>query len=60
MSRAERFARLFARRRHAFATGIASLTLFFAWQLQHLEIFTQFLDLLPRGHPYIQVYEDYR
>ena len=56
---AESFARLFARRRHLFALGIGLLTLFFAWQMTHLRIETRFLDLLPRGHPFIQTYEAY-
>ena len=60
MSRSERFSRFFARRRYAFAAGIFLCTAFFAWQMRHLEIFTQFLDLLPRGHPYIETYERYR
>jgi predicted RND superfamily exporter protein len=60
MSWAERFSRFFARRRHFFAVGIALLTAFFAWQLRHLEIYTQFLDLLPRAHPFIRNYEAYR
>lgn len=60
MSGAERFSRFFARHRHAFAIVIALATLFFAWQMRKLEIFTEFLDLLPRSHPYIQTYEQYR
>jgi len=60
VTNAERFSRFFARHRHAFALGITLVTLFFAWQLRKLEIFTQFLDLLPRRHAYIQTYEQYR
>ncbi len=60
MSAAERFARFFARRRHAFALAIAAITAFFAWQATRLEIFTQFLDLLPRGHEFVRIYETYR
>jgi len=60
VSLSERFSRFFARHRHAFALGIALPTLFFAWEIRHLEIFTQFLDLLPRGHPYVRTYEAYR
>jgi len=56
---AERFARLFARRRHVFAAGMGLVTLFFAWQTTHLRIETRFLDLLPRGHPFIGTYEAY-
>ncbi len=60
MTRAERFSRFFARHRHAFAIVIALLTVFFAWQMRKLEIFTEFLDLLPRSHAYIETYEQYR
>ncbi len=60
MSAAERFSRFFARHRHAFALAIALATALFAWQIRKLEIFTQFLDLLPRRHAYIQTYEQYR
>ena len=60
VSVAERFSRFFARHRHAFALAIALPTVFFAWQMRRLEIFTQFLDLLPRGHPYVRTYEAYR
>ena len=57
VSAAERFSRFFARRRNWFALAIALVTGFFAWQLRHLEIYTQFLDLLPRAHPFIRTYE---
>jgi len=60
VTRAERFSRFFARQRQWFALGIATLTLFFAWQMRQLEIFTQYLDLLPRAHPFIHTYEAYR
>src|SRR6266496_3135666 len=35
------------------------LTFFFGWQLKHLDISTRFSDLLPRNHPYIQIFEKY-
>jgi predicted RND superfamily exporter protein len=60
VSVAERFSRFFVRHKHAFALGIAAITGFFALQLPKLEIFTQYLDLLPRRHPYIRTYEQYR
>jgi hypothetical protein len=60
MSGAERFARFFARRKNWFALVIAVITAFFAVQMRHLEIYTQFLDLLPRNHPFIRTYEAYR
>ncbi len=60
MSGAERFSRFFARRKNWFALAIAVITGFFAWQMRHLEIYTQYLDLLPRAHPFIHTYEAYR
>ncbi len=60
MNRSERFSRFFAAHRHAFALVIALVTAFFAWHARHLEIYTQFVDLLPREHPYIHTYERYR
>jgi uncharacterized protein len=60
MTAAERFSRFFAKNKNGFAAVIAAATLFFAWQMRHLEIYTQFLDLLPRNHPFIQTYETYR
>ena len=60
MSGAERFSRFFARRKNWFAVGIALITGFFLFQMRHLEIYTQYLDLLPRAHPFIHTYESYR
>ena len=42
MSAGERFSRFFARHRHVFAIAIALVTVFFAWQMRKLEIFTEF------------------
>lgn len=36
------------------------LTLFFAWEIKHLDISTRFSDLYPRNHPYVQTFEKYR
>jgi len=60
VSAAERFSRFFARRRNWFAAAIAIVTAFFAVEMRNLEIFTQYLDLLPRAHPFIRTYEAYR
>jgi predicted RND superfamily exporter protein len=38
---------------------IALLTVFFAWEVKHLDISTRFSDLYPRNHPYIQTFEKY-
>lgn len=55
-----RFSRFFAAHRHAFALSIAAVTLAFAYQLRHLEVYTRFADLLPTDHPFIDTYRDYR
>ncbi len=55
-----RFCRFFVAWRHAFALAIAIATLALGSQIRHLEVFSQFSDLLPRDHPYIQTYEAYR
>ena len=35
------------------------LTIFFAWEVKHLDISTRFSDLYPRNHPYIKTFEKY-
>jgi hypothetical protein len=54
-----RFSRFFIRHRHVNLTLIGAATLFFAYHAAQLQVFSQFIDLLPRSHPYIQVYEKY-
>lgn len=39
--------------------AIALLTLFFAWEVKHLDISTRFSDLYPRNHPYVKTFEKY-
>lgn len=39
---------------------ILALTAFFAFRLPSLEIYTDFADLLPQGHPYIQLHNEIR
>jgi len=53
------FSRWFLRHRLAFLILIAALTVFFGWKALQLQVFSQFIDLLPRNHPFIQVYERY-
>jgi hypothetical protein len=49
------------RHRWPLALAIAAGTLFFLWfSWFHLTIFTNFFDLYPPRHPYIQVYTKYR
>ena len=60
MSAAERFSRFSRGGRTGSRWRSRVVTGFFAWQMRHLEIYTQFLDLLPRNHPFIRTYEGYR
>ncbi len=45
--------------RLAATIGVVLLTLFFAWEIKHLDISTRFSDLYPRNHPYIKIFEKY-
>jgi len=36
------------------------MTLGLAYQLEHMRVYTNFFDLYPPGHPYIQLYQKYR
>ena len=38
---------------------IGAATLFFGYQALQLQVFSQFIDLLPRDHQFIEVYEKY-
>jgi predicted RND superfamily exporter protein len=54
-----RFSRFFIRHRLVNLTLIGGATLFFGYKALQLQVFSQFIDLLPRDHPYIEVYEKY-
>ncbi|HTO52467.1 MAG TPA: MMPL family transporter [Myxococcota bacterium] len=54
-----RFSRFFIKYRGFNLAIIGGLTLFFLYEGLQLQVFSQFIDLLPRNHPYIQVYEKY-
>jgi predicted RND superfamily exporter protein len=54
-----RFSRWFVRHRGPNLAAIGALTLFFGYHALQLQVFSQFIDLLPRQHPYIEVYEKY-
>jgi predicted RND superfamily exporter protein len=71
----EAYLRFLLRRRLAVALVTAVLTVFFAWQCTHIRVLPQFLDFYPstakitvfgheltwrRGHPYIDIYNDFR
>jgi uncharacterized protein len=40
--------------------AILAVTAFFAFEARKVEMYSQFADLLPQGHPYIQVYNKFR
>ena len=56
---AVRFSRFFIKYRGVNLAIIGGLTLFFLYNAVQLQVFSQFIDLLPRNHPFIQVYEKY-
>ncbi|MFQ5665627.1 MAG: RND family transporter [Candidatus Binatia bacterium] len=57
----ERYLVFLLRRRAAISVVIAIGTLFFVWfTATRLTIFTNFFDLMPPHHPYIQLYTKYR
>jgi predicted RND superfamily exporter protein len=54
-----RFSRFFIRHRLVNLILIGGATVFFAYNALQLQVFSQFIDLLPRNHPFIQIYEKY-
>ena len=54
-----RFSRFFIKWRGVNLVLIGGATLFFAYHALQLQVFSQFIDLLPRNHPFIQIYEKY-
>ena len=47
------------RHRKTILASMAIITLFFLFQAVHTQMFTQFLDLFPKDHPYVQVHKKY-
>jgi hypothetical protein len=41
-------------------TVIVLITLFFAYQILHIEMYTVFEDLLPSNHPYIKMHREFK
>jgi predicted RND superfamily exporter protein len=39
---------------------VAAVSLFATWQARNMQVYTNFFDLYPPGHPYIQLYQQYR
>ena len=56
----ERYIDFLLRRRLALLLIIVALSLFFVYRLSQLKVHTDFFDLYPPGHPYIQLYNEYR
>jgi predicted RND superfamily exporter protein len=54
-----RFSRFFIRHRLVNLLLIGAVTVFFGYRAFQLQVFSQFIDLLPRDHPHIEVYEKY-
>jgi predicted RND superfamily exporter protein len=54
-----RFSRFFIKHRLVNLILIGAATAFFGYKALQLQVFSQFIDLLPRNHPHIQVYEKY-
>ena len=54
-----RFSRFFIKHRLVNLILIGGATIFFGYNALQLQVFSQFIDLLPRNHPFIQIYEKY-
>jgi len=39
---------------------LALMTVFLSYYALHMRVYTNFFDLYPPGHPYIQLYQQYR
>lgn len=59
VSRVERFATFCIERRKVVASLILALTAVFGYFAAHVEIKTIFHDLLPKGHPFIEINDKY-
>lgn len=55
-----RYVSFLLRRRVPILIVISLITAFFVYRLTHLKIHTEFFDLYPPSHPYIQLYNEYR
>ena len=56
----QRFAELVIKRRLLVLITTLLITLFFAYQLLHLEVYTSFEDLFPQQHPYVKLHNKFR
>ena len=55
-----RFAELVIARRMWILVVTLLITLFFAYQLLNLKVYTSFEDLLPQNHPYVKLHNEFR
>lgn len=39
---------------------LSAMTIFLGYYVEHMRVYTNFFDLYPPGHPYIQLYQQYR
>ena len=56
----KRFADIIIEKRLLFLAIIILVSLFFAYKLKDLEVYTKYADLLPQGHEYIKVHNKIR
>lgn len=54
------YLRVLWRHRLAYLVLLAIATAFWGYQARNVEMYSQFADLLPQGHPYIQAYNHHR
>jgi predicted RND superfamily exporter protein len=54
------FAELVIRKRVLVLIVTILATLFFAYQLLNLKVYTSFADLLPQNHPYVKLHNEFR
>ena len=46
--------------RFSILMAVIAITLFFAYQMTNLRVFTDFGDLLPQSHPYVKIHNEFR
>ena len=46
--------------RFSILMAVIAITLFFAYQMTNLRVFTDFGDLLPQSHPYVKIHNKFR
>ncbi|NOT55613.1 MAG: MMPL family transporter [Deltaproteobacteria bacterium] len=56
----EAYINFLLRFRVAILIAVAIVTLFLTWHARNMQVYTNFFDLYPPGHPYIKLYNEYR